>query len=399
VSDLGLSYAVALVLPYLVALLVTPRIERWALARGWMDLPGGRKEHGGPVPLLGGVAVFASAGIGLALSALVSDPVRSGLLGSGSLGALGLGIAAVVALGAYDDRYDLRAPLKALAQVGIAAATWVLGFRCGTLELPFGLGVIGGAVPSLVITIGWIVLVTNAFNLIDGIDGLAAGLGIAAALTLFVLAAGHGAPVPVLAALALAGALAAFLRYNLPPAQIFLGDAGAMGIGYTTAVISVASYQKAPTAMVLVVPILALGVPVIDTVLAVVRRTANHVRGGGRGALHPLSLARAVMQADRGHVHHILLRSGFRVRSVLFSLYALSAAFGAIALQTRGSSPTVRWSLWLAILGGSFVALRVLERRAISRGAPSLGAPSLAMEARPHRSAAASSAVSVPDRK
>jgi UDP-GlcNAc:undecaprenyl-phosphate GlcNAc-1-phosphate transferase len=386
VDHLLASYVVALVLPYLVTLLLTPRVQRWAVASGWLDRPGGRKEHEAPVALLGGVAVFVSAGIGILISAAVSEPVRAGLLGPGSLGALGLGVAAIVALGAYDDRYDMSAPAKAAVQVAIAAGTWALGFRCGALELPLGLGIIGGPISSLVLTIFWIVLVTNAFNLIDGIDGLSAGLGVIAALTLVVLGARHGAPVPVLGALALAGALGAFLRYNLPPAWIFLGDAGAMGIGYTTAVLSVAAYQKAPTAMILIVPILALGVPLIDTLLAVVRRTTTHVGERGIAALHPLEVARAVMRADRGHIHYVLLRSGWSVRQVLFSLYALSVGFGALALWTRGTSPTVRWSVWLTLPAAAFVVLRLLERRALrlegNRGEGSAAARARASEDR-----------------
>jgi UDP-GlcNAc:undecaprenyl-phosphate GlcNAc-1-phosphate transferase len=364
VDHLLASYVVALVLPYLVTLLLTPRVQRWAVATGWLDRPGGRKEHAAPVALLGGVAVFVSAGIGLLMSAAVSEPVRAGLLGSGSLGALGLGVAAIVALGAYDDRYDMSAPAKALAQVGIAAGTWALGFRCGALQLPFGWVVEGGMVFSLIVTVGWIVLITNAFNLIDGIDGLAAGVGIASALTIVVLAAGNAASVPVLGALALSGSLSAFLRYNLPPASIFLGDAGAMGIGFVTAVLSIGSYQKAPTAMVLIVPLLALGVPVFDTVLAVVRRTARHMGEVGLAALHPLRIGRAVMQADRGHIHHILLRSGWSVRRILFALYALSAGFGVLALWTRSVEPTLRWSMWLGLLALALGVLHYLERRA-----------------------------------
>jgi UDP-GlcNAc:undecaprenyl-phosphate GlcNAc-1-phosphate transferase len=145
------------------------------------------------------------------------------------------------------------------------------------LDLPFGWELGGGAVLSFAMTVGWIVLVTNAFNLIDGLDGLAAGVGIVAALTLVILGQSYDSAVAVIASLALAGALAAFLRFNLPPASIFLGDAGAMGIGYTTAVVALASYQRAPTAVVLVIPFVVLGLPLVDTLLAILRRTTNHV--------------------------------------------------------------------------------------------------------------------------
>jgi UDP-GlcNAc:undecaprenyl-phosphate GlcNAc-1-phosphate transferase len=355
-------YAVILILPWLVALVLTPLVIRWAAAHGWLDHPRGRKNHSHPVPMLGGVAVFAAVTLGLLLAAPFSVPIRVGLFGSGSLLALAGGVAAILALGVYDDRKDLRASLKLAMQIAIAVLTWFLGFRVGAVELPFGWVISASPVPSFLVTVSWIVIVTNAFNLIDGLDGLAAGVGIVATLAIFVLAAGNEATVPVVGALALTGALAGFLRYKIPPARIFLGDAGAMGIGYTTAVLSLASYQKAPTAVVLIVPLLALGLPLLDTIVAVVRRTGDHLRDQGRNGFHPIRVGRAVLQADRGHIHHLLLRLGWSVRQVLFLLYAISAGLGVLAVWTRGASADLRWSLWLSLLLVGVVALRLIER-------------------------------------
>jgi UDP-GlcNAc:undecaprenyl-phosphate GlcNAc-1-phosphate transferase len=355
-------YAVILILPWLVALVLTPLVIRWASAHGWLDHPRGRKNHSHPVPMLGGVAVFAAVTLGLLLAAPFSVPIRVGLFGSGSLLALAGGVAAILALGVYDDRKDLRASLKLAMQIAIAVLTWFLGFRVGAVELPFGWVISASPVPSFLVTVSWIVIVTNAFNLIDGLDGLAAGVGIVATLAIFVLAAGNEATVPIIGSLALAGALAGFLRYNIPPARIFLGDAGAMGIGYTTAVLSLASYQKAPTAVVLIVPLLALGLPLLDTIVAVVRRTGDHLRDQGRNGFHPIRVGRAVLQADRGHIHHLLLRLGWSVRQVLFLLYAISAGLGVLAVWTRGASADLRWSLWLSLLLVGVVALRLIER-------------------------------------
>jgi UDP-GlcNAc:undecaprenyl-phosphate GlcNAc-1-phosphate transferase len=355
-------YAVILILPWLVALVLTPLVIRWAAARGWLDHPRGRKNHPEPVPVLGGVAVFGAVMLGLLLAAPFSMPIRAGFFGSGSLLALAGGVAAILVLGAYDDRHDLRASLKLAAQVAIAALTWFLGFRCGAVELPLGWVISDSAVPSFVVTVSWIVIVTNAFNLIDGLDGLAAGIGIVATLTIFMLAAGNEATVPVVGALALAGALSGFLRYNVPPARIFLGDAGAMGIGYTTAVLSLASYQKAPTAVVLIVPLLALGVPLLDTIVAVMRRAGEHLRDQGRNGFHPIGVSRAVFRADRGHIHHLLLRLGWSVRRVLFLLYAISAGLSVLGLWTRSANPDLRWAIWLSLLLVGVVALRLIER-------------------------------------
>jgi UDP-GlcNAc:undecaprenyl-phosphate GlcNAc-1-phosphate transferase len=355
-------YAVILILPWLVALVWTPLVIRWASAHGWLDHPGGRKDHPEPIPMLGGVAVFAALMLGLLLAAPFSVPIRAGFFGSGSLLALAGGVAAILTLGVYDDRNDLRASLKLAAQIAVATLTWFLGFRVGAVELPFGWVISASPVPSFLVTVSWIVIVTNAFNLIDGLDGLAAGVGIVATLAIFVLAVGNAATVPIIGSLALAGALSGFLRYNVPPARIFLGDAGAMGIGYTTAVLSLASYQKAPTAVVLIVPLLALGLPLLDTIVAVVRRTGEHLRDQGRNGFHPIRVSRAVFQADHGHIHHLLLRLGWSVRRVLFLLYAISAGLGVLAVWTRSESADLRWSLWLSLLLAGVVALRLIER-------------------------------------
>jgi UDP-GlcNAc:undecaprenyl-phosphate GlcNAc-1-phosphate transferase len=356
-------FTLCLVAPWLIALGLTPMVERLSRSRDWMDHPRGRKQHTASVPLMGGIAVFLAAVIGVAVAGVLDESARGLWLGRGSLGALALGAGAILALGAYDDLYDVPAWPKFGCQLAIAGATWMLGFRVGTIELPFGWVIANAEVPSFLMTVGWIVIVTNAFNLIDGVDGLVAGTAIAASLTVFLLAFDNGANVPVLAALAMAGALAGFLRFNLPPARIFLGDAGAMMIGYVIAVMAMASYQKSPTAVVVIVPLLALGLPLFDTIWAILRRAVGHLRRGGRERVAPLALARAVMTADRGHVHHLLLRSGWSVRRTLFALYALSAVLCVCAVWLRSATPTQRWGFWLVLLGGGFAALRAIESR------------------------------------
>jgi UDP-GlcNAc:undecaprenyl-phosphate GlcNAc-1-phosphate transferase len=353
-----------LILPWVLALAVTPLVMRIATARDWLDHPDERKRHARPVPLLGGAALLVSCVAGVLLAAPWSEHVRAGMGGEASLGALALGALAMVALGTWDDLRDVPAIPKLAAQILIAVATWAAGFRCAAVELPFGFLTFDTPVFSFLVTVGWIVVVTNAFNLIDGVDGLAAGTSIVATLIISILAAENGASVPVIASLALAGALAGFLRYNLPPARIFLGDGGAYGIGYTTAVLSVASFQKAPTAVVLILPLLVLGFPLLDTILAVLWRTVDHLREHGLRGLHPGSIVRAVVRADRGHIHHLLLRAGWSVRSVLFALYAVSVGLGLVALRTRQASANLRWTLWLGLIAAGFVGLALVRRRA-----------------------------------
>jgi UDP-GlcNAc:undecaprenyl-phosphate GlcNAc-1-phosphate transferase len=227
------------------------------------------------------VAVFGSIALGLLALAPFVAPIREELVGAESLGALGLGMLLMVVLGAYDDLYDMRPMHKLAGQIAIAVLTWTMGFRVGAIELRSSPD--RRRAVSLLVTVSWIVIVSNAFNLIDGIDGLTAGVSVITALTVFLLANQNGATVPVIAALALSGALAGFLRFNLPPARIFLGDAGALSIGYLTAVLAMASYQKSPAAVALVVPLLVLGLPVLDAILAVIRRGLQHLRARGAG--------------------------------------------------------------------------------------------------------------------
>lgn len=358
-----LPWLPALFVPWLLALGLTPLVGRFARARGLLDLPRGRKQHEGAIPLLGGIALLAAVGLGLLAVAPWSEPIRRALWGERSLAALGFGALAMVALGTWDDLRELGPTFRAVVQLAIASATWWLGFRCGEVELPFGYVISSAPAVSFLLTIGWIVMVTNAFNLIDGIDGLTAGTGIVAGLVIFFLASKHGVSVPVIGTLALVGALAGFLRFNLPPARIFLGDGGALGIGYAVAVLAMASSQKSTTAVVLIVPLLVLGLPLVDTLGAILRRAAGHLRERGTSGLNPIDLGRAVMSGDRGHVHYLLLRAGWSVRGVLFLLYGLSAALGVLALAIREESPLVRWACWIGLLAAGFAALQWMESR------------------------------------
>ena len=361
------SFALTLLWPWGVALVVTPVVIWWATRRGLLDHPTERKAHTKPTPLLGGVAVLIASALGLVLALPFIEPLGWSFEGVESLLVLGGGAMAMAALGLYDDLYDVRAGPKAAVQVAVAAATWWLGFRLGNVQLPFGFVLIDAAAPSLLLTVAWIVLVTNAFNLIDGMDGLTTGVGVITGLTVYWLAAEFRETGAVLGALALSGALAGFLRYNLPPARIFLGDCGAYAIGYTISVLAIASYQRSTTAMLIVVPLLAAGVPMLDTLLVSARRFSWHLREAGFGGLHPIQVVRAVMRADRGHIHHLLLRSGWEGPRVLLVLYAVSGGLAALALATRHASANVRWGLLVGLLASGFVVQRWLGRRAEAR--------------------------------
>ena len=263
-------FAAILIAPWLLALVLTPATIRFAKRHDLMDHPTERKAHRAPVALLGGVAVYAAIVLGVGVLMVFLPGLREMAFGRESLGALALGCGLMLALGLYDDLYDMPALHKLAGQVAIAALTFAMGFQVGRGRAPVRLRPLRGRCRSRsLVTVLWIVVVANAFNFIDGMDGLASGVALITVLTVFLLANQNGATVPVVAALALSGALAGFLRFNLPPARIFLGDAGALSIGYLTAVLSLASYQKSPAAVALIVPLLVLGLPLLDTILAV----------------------------------------------------------------------------------------------------------------------------------
>ncbi|HEX7225566.1 MAG TPA: MraY family glycosyltransferase [Candidatus Limnocylindria bacterium] len=305
----ALTFAAAMV----VALVVTPIVRVFAHGRGLLDHPSERKVHAVPVPRLGGVAMAIAFFIAIGLATLAS----------GDLGAVGLlpnrapailaGVAVLFVIGVIDDVRGMRALVKLGFQVGAAVLAWWLGLQIETLYLPWGIVNVG--ILSLPLTVLWIVGVINAVNLIDGLDGLASGVAMTA-LGAFALLVAPGDPtLPIIAATA--GAAIGFLAYNLHPASIIMGDTGSMFLGFVIASIGISLTQDGLFPQVPWVPIVALGVPIIDTIWAVVRRTA-------RGA--------PFFEADRGHIHHQLLVRGLHQRDAMLLLTAVSAGFAIIAI-------------------------------------------------------------------
>ena len=254
---------------------------------------------------------------------------------------------AVVALGLYDDLFDTSAVEKLAIQILLASATWAIGVRIegfGSLHGYVALSNIG----SLIATVIWIVAVVNAMNLIDGLDGLAAGIGLIAVCTLFSFGWVDGHVLLCMATATMAGALTGFLVHNSAPAQIFLGDSGSHLLGYVLAVVSVLSTAKQYTAWAIALPALALGVPLLDTALAVIRRM--------RQGTPPMS-------PDLGHVHHRLIRQGFTTRESVFLLYGIGIGLAAAAWAIKAESAPAQ-ALAIAAAGCVvFVAVRFIVLR------------------------------------
>ncbi len=303
-----LTFLLAFVLTYLL----TPLVKRLAIRTGAVAQPVARSVHTRPLPHLGGLAMFASFAVTVLLIRGWPDGQTLRILGCGLLALL---------LGVADDFRDLRPGSKLLGQVIVAALLVAMGIKISFVSNPFTGGVVYLGDWGYFLSVLWIVAVMNVVNFVDGLDGLAAGIcTIAALAALFVsLRMADLANVGILAA-ALAGSAAGFLPHNFNPAKIIMGDTGAMFLGFTLAAISVQGALKQTTAVALIVPIIALGLPITDTALSIVRR---------------LRAGRSVGQADKGHIHHQLLALGLGQKKAVLLMWAVTAwlALGAILLS------------------------------------------------------------------
>jgi UDP-GlcNAc:undecaprenyl-phosphate/decaprenyl-phosphate GlcNAc-1-phosphate transferase len=298
---------------FAVAMALTPLIRSAALRLGVVDHPERRKMHHLPVPLLGGASIV------LSFAAVVTSVilVKPELLGEeiGMVRPLLLSGVLISIVGAYDDWRGLSVLQKFLFQLIAASILVASGIHARLFTNPLGesleLGWIG--VP---ITVLWVVGVTNAMNLIDGLDGLATGVGVIASLSLCGIAAATDQPVVAILSFVLAGASLGFLPFNMYPARIFLGDTGSMFLGFLLAGLGLAGSLKASTATILILPIVVLGVPLMDTLWAILRRTRSRV---------------SPFKADRDHIHHRLVRVGLQHRHVVLVLYFICAFLGLSA--------------------------------------------------------------------
>lgn len=329
-----------------LALLVTPLARAVALPLGAVDEPGERRVHRGRIPRLGGVAVLLAFAGALLLARAAGLPLDFPSAGDRRLAWLAAGTLTVAAAGLADDIWTLRPLPKLALQVTAASAVVAGGLGFDAVTDPFGGGVIVLGPLAPLVTVVWVVGVTNAFNLIDGLDGLAAGVGLIVSLTLVVVCWTQDRPEVALVAVTLAGALAGFLRYNFHPASIFLGDSGSLVTGFLLSILAIQARGKGTTAVVVLVPVLALGLPITDTLLAVMRRSA-------------LAGISAVLRADREHIHHRMLGAGMSQRNVVFVLYGVCAVFGALALLAARLTGPGNAVLVAAVL---FVGHRALRR-------------------------------------
>ena len=302
-------YIAAFSTAFAVSNVFTPIAKTISMKVGAIDYPKARGMHQEPMPRMGGLAIV----IGFMFTVLllyrfVEFGETRKLIG------FMIGATMIVVLGMFDDIYDLRARFKFFVQILAALVAIMSGIQIHVVMWPVTKALTYLSVP---ITLLWIVGVTNAVNLIDGLDGLAAGVSSIAALCVMVLCILTGEEMAILLTAALAGSCLGFLPRNFNPAQIFMGDTGATFLGYTLAVTSILGVFKGYAILALVVSMLCLGLPIFDTIFAMVRRFAKH---------------QPIMQADRGHLHHRLIDRGFTQKQAVMILYIISALCGVFAI-------------------------------------------------------------------
>jgi len=351
---------------FLIALSIswwlTPEIRARALRLGLVDKPDEeRRIHKVPVPRLGGVAIYISFVLTITLMIIITGlfPRQDGLAG------IAVGGTLIFVLGLLDDLESLSAKVKLLVQVLAGCAAYSLGVRIKQIPMPmsmnFDLGFlhVHGGDPiqlgawAMPITVFWLVGISNAVNLIDGMDGLAAGVSAISALTIWAVALADSIarPYPALFAAVLAGALMGFLRWNFNPARIFLGDSGAYLTGFILGAVSITGVLKGATAVTLIVPtflivLLILFFPLLDTSWAIVRRIAR---------------GRSIFQPDAEHIHHRLLQAGLSQKSAAYMIYGLSAALGFLAAHL------VHQELYYTTLGISVLAMAIFFAEVVNR--------------------------------
>lgn len=325
--------AAALLAAALIALITTPVVKSLAMRVGAVDIPkDGRRMHDHPIPRMGGLAIF----LGFLFSILIFLPLTAPLKG------MLLGAASIVVLGVFDDIYALGAKFKFLVQIAAALVAVISGNVISHLSNPnifssepyWDLGLL--AIPFSVL---WIVAITNAVNLIDGLDGLACGVSTISSMTLLVIALAVSEEQSAVLMAALSGACLGFLPYNLNPAKIFMGDTGSTFLGFVLAVVSIQGLFKSYAIISFAVPFLMLGLPIFDTCFAILRR---------------LSRGQSPMSPDRGHIHHRLIDMGLSQKQAVAVLYVISAILGlsAVVLTTNGVVKAMLFLIALCAAGG-----------------------------------------------
>lgn len=348
-----MKYFMMVLVTFIIALIMTPAAIKLAPRIGAIDVPKDkRRMHSKPMPRFGGLAIFAAAEIGLAVF-LHNDPKVLAILLGGVL---------IYAVGVVDDLKGMPAKLKFLLQMVCAIVIYIGGIRIEFIKNP--MNVFGAqeyiwfpAPISFVITVIWVVGLTNTVNLIDGLDGLAAGVSCIASACIAYSAFLSGQYSVALAMLAVTGSCLGFLPFNFHPAKTFMGDSGSLYLGFMIAVISIFGSTKGATLIATIVPFLVLGLPIFDTAFAIIRRWVNGC---------------PIMTADKGHLHHRIMNTGIGQRRTVLIMYCISAIMGMVAVLVvqRIWVEAIVLSIVAAVLVCVFVADHTTMKEIMREGLP-----------------------------
>jgi len=318
------TYFALFLIATFASLVLTPLIRRVCERLNLLDVPlDERRMHRKAVPRLGGVAIYLACVIALSALPLVDNMLTQTLRTyTAEIFVALIPATFVLFLGIYDDLRGTNATVKFASLGLIATLFFIMGGRIEVLSIPFIGSVHLPATISFVVTVFWLVGIANAFYLLDGMDGLATGAALFSSLVILAISFAQGQPLMIVFSLILCGTLAGFLRYNFNPASIFLGDSGALFVGFSLAALSVLGSQKATTAVAVVIPILAFGLPVVDTGVTIARRLIS---------------GKPVFQGDNEHIHHMLIARGWSQQRAALVLYSACAAFGLVAILFNGT--------------------------------------------------------------
>lgn len=348
--------AIAFVLAFITTFVITPYTIKLAKKVGAVDTPKDeRRINKVTMPRLGGLAIIAGFTVSIVYLLIIltvensinllEDNTHMKLIGF-LIGGL---IIAVVCF--IDDLKDLPPFVKLIAQLLAAGVVVGFGLRIENINIPFLYKIGLPNVFSIILTLGWIIGITNAINLIDGLDGLSSGIALISCVSMLIIFALNGSPIiAILLITALAGALSGFLPFNFNPAKTFMGDAGSNFLGYCLAVISIFGVAKTYTLVVIVAPLIVLALPVLDTIVAIIRRI---IKGKS---------LKAIMKADKGHLHHTLLNHGFTQKEAVFIMYGVTAALGLFAIVLMESGIWKALSFLLMIIAILAIGCKNLEK-------------------------------------
>lgn len=320
---------------FAITYLFTPLAGKLSFFLKAVDLPDERRIHTNPTPRLGGLAIYLSFFFSLLIGVFYLISQGKGHLVKGrELWVIFLGATVALLIGLSDDTKTLKPQEKFLGQLVAASILVFFGLSIDIINLPF-VGVVSPGYLGIPLTLIWVAAFMNVVNLIDGLDGLAAGVSAIASLTFFVYAFRTGHVSTGLLCLALAGSCLGFLRHNFYPARIFMGDTGSLLVGFLLAAITVQGVVKTLAATAFLLPLVIMGVPIFDTLLAILRRIKNR---------------RPISEPDTDHIHHRFLNKGFSQRRTVFFIYLWTSIFSITGLSLRFAPRQVVWGSAVALL-------------------------------------------------